>query len=430
MKTMFALLWVALIASGQSVRIGIVGDQTGSDDLTASYQMLERGITLLRGKKVDAVVHIGDLVESRRSPAEITEDFSRARRILDGLGQPWWLVAGDHDVNPAAFEQNSSDRSKEQLFRKLYGKQMTSELAQSFTVRDYHFILLNSLEFLHSDPRWGNVFLSRISDRQFQWLQADLEAHRRAKGIVVFVHHPLWYNAVGWQRVQELLRRYPVQAVVAGHFHYNQDEGFRDGIRFLVVGPTGATTYFRDASSGGAHHVTVLELSGKEARFEGFGLDGAFPGFQSRGEAERVQAVSMMLSEQYSFNTMNQPCWRGNALENRTIRLEKLGNPTDRPLEIEIGEPAKPFIWLEKAFSTELCRQRTGICPGARTWISNSSSIQMAPGPVWQAELASEGVSKPDFLEFSLTIKIPGDSGAPMQLKRPMKLPVPACKSR
>jgi hypothetical protein len=113
-------------------------------------------------------------------------------------------------------------------------------LWHSFDVGAYHFVALNSQERLDVDPRWGDVFLSGISNEQLAWLKGDMEAHRQAKGIVIFLYQPLGYNWAWWQPVQALLRSYPVRAVIAGHFRYDQDEGEIDNIRYFVMGATGA----------------------------------------------------------------------------------------------------------------------------------------------------------------------------------------------
>ena len=83
--------------------------------------------------------------------------------------------------------------------------------------------------------------MARISDEQLKWLDNDLKKHKNSKGIVVFLHQPLWYNWSAWKKVHEILRKYRVMTVIAGHFHYNQDEGYLDGIRYIIVGATGGT---------------------------------------------------------------------------------------------------------------------------------------------------------------------------------------------
>jgi 3',5'-cyclic AMP phosphodiesterase CpdA len=224
------------------IRIGIIGDQTFSTDIQASYGVLQQGVSVLSGQSIDVALHVGDLVESTLSPGEVTALFGQATGILDQLQAPWYLTAGDHDVSPPVFQQDSPDRSREQLFQQLYGARVPAFAVHpwySFDMRGFHFISLYSFEALDSDSRFGNIFLSQVYDDQFRFLQTDLAAHADARAIIVWVHQPLWYHTSGWKRVHELLRKYPVAAVISGHFHYNQDVGVIDGIHYYTVGGHG-----------------------------------------------------------------------------------------------------------------------------------------------------------------------------------------------
>jgi len=104
------------------------------------------------------------------------------------------LTPGEHDVNPKGFEPASNNRSIETLFQQEYEKRndlLKEHLYYSFDVGDYHFIALYSHDNLHVDPRWGNSFLSRVSEKQLDWLAKDLEKNKHRAGIVVFTHHPM-----------------------------------------------------------------------------------------------------------------------------------------------------------------------------------------------------------------------------------------------
>src|SRR5437763_11885872 len=52
-----------------AIRIGIIGDQTFSPDIQASYGVLQQGVDVLAGQHLDVVLHVGDLVESTLPPA-------------------------------------------------------------------------------------------------------------------------------------------------------------------------------------------------------------------------------------------------------------------------------------------------------------------------------------------------------------------------
>src|SRR5689334_5270178 len=59
------------------IRIGLIGDQTFSTDIQASYGVLQQGVSLLSGKPIDVVLHAGDLTESSNSPAVETALFNQ-----------------------------------------------------------------------------------------------------------------------------------------------------------------------------------------------------------------------------------------------------------------------------------------------------------------------------------------------------------------
>lgn len=291
--------------------LGIVGDQSASHDLDASYAILERGVEVLAARRPDVVLHVGDLIESTLPPDQVRMRFDQAAGLLDRLGVPWYLTAGDHDVSPPGFEQSSADRSREKLFQELYGERFPAfrtQLYYSFDVRGgFHIIALYSHQALRADPRWGNIFLARIRDDQLAWLERDLRAHRRARAIIVFLHQPLWYHWSGWRRVHALLRQYPVAAVLAGHFHYDQDDGEIDGIRYMIVGATGGITKLGSRDAGDLHHVTLLRVAGpRQVQAELLPVAGGGPlALTPREDMDRVQALHVQLGNLWDFAANN-----------------------------------------------------------------------------------------------------------------------------
>src|SRR6266566_4264618 len=174
-------------AAPPHIKIGLIGDQTFSTNLQTSYGVLQQGVSVLSGQPIDIALHMGDLVESSLSPGQITANFNQATAILDQLPVPWYLTAGDHDVNPPAFQQDSADRSREQLFQQLYGARIPAFAVHpwySFDFHGFHFISLYSFAALWSDSRFGNIFLSQVYDDQFTFLQNDLAAHANANAII------------------------------------------------------------------------------------------------------------------------------------------------------------------------------------------------------------------------------------------------------
>ena len=378
----------------QSIRVGVIGDQTYSNDLDASYETLRKAVEILRRQNVAVVLHTGDLIESTRSETQIRGDFQRSTSILDSLQRPWHLTPGDHDVNAAPFKQDSSDRSREGLYRDLYRvrePELTDSLDHSFNVGSYHFIALNSQRHLHADPRWGNVFLAQITDEQVRWLTRDLDANRRARAVVVFLHQPLWYNWGGWTRVHELLRKYRVAAVIAGHFHYSQDEGTLDGIRYVVAGAAGGNTKNSNPRGATSPQVMVVNLNGRNASFQALSIDdGTAVPLVPRQAMDRLQALDIAAG-QVELGGEGQVCVPAK------LSISTIGNPIDVPIRVHI-EPAGPgYLLRNSQFTRERCLSvSNGDCvlrPSDRVAFSNTSSVQIdnrsAAQPLWTTEIAS-----------------------------------------
>lgn len=407
---LFLLLLVspfADLAAQTKLKVGIIGDQSLTSNLQQSYQVLEKGVEILAKENVSCALHTGDLLESGVAPADYRAQFAQATGILDKLGRPWHLTPGDHDVNPPLpWVPDSRDRSREELYRELYRQReprLTTTLNHSFDVNGYHFIALNSQEHLDTDPRWGVVFFDRISPQQFDWLKDDLAKHRNARGIIVFLHQPMWYFWSNWKPVHELLRQYPVLAVIAGHFHYNQDEGKLDNIRYVVVGATGADVKSGSRNAGNLQHVTVMTITGREVDFRLIPVDGSTPlKFTPRADMDRVQAVASALGGLFDFNKQNSICLKDNQLfTNQTgpakLLLVPIGNPLELVTTVSIELLGNKLSLLNPHFVTGACEQITanGACilaPGARIESSNTSSVVLNDHyvplpPLWESGL-------------------------------------------
>ncbi|MBZ5525468.1 MAG: metallophosphoesterase [Acidobacteriia bacterium] len=300
------------LVHAQDLRIGVIGDQTLAPASGNQYEILKAGVAALNRENPDIVLHTGDLLEGLGpdyvhpvSSEVYTAAFHSATGILNGLSRPWRLTAGDHDVNPPF--GSPGDDSIRRLFQTLYAP-AREHLYYSFDFHGYHFVALSSQESPNADPRWGVVFRSHISPEQLEWLKSDLRRHAgRAHGTVVFLHQPLWYQWADWAPVHDLLRKAGVAAVIAGHFHYNQDEGELDGIRYVVVGATGAVTKSGSAEAGDLQHVTVIRIHGHQVR--GLNLiplrNEGVHSFSSRRDMDRIQALAVNLGNYFNDTGMN-----------------------------------------------------------------------------------------------------------------------------
>lgn len=425
------------------IKIGLIGDQTFSTDIQASYRVLQQGVGVLSGQPIDVVLHVGDLTESSNTPAVETGLFNQATGILDQLPVPWFLTAGDHDVNPPVFQQDSPDRSREQLFMQLYGQRVPAFAVHpwySFDVKGYHFISLYSFGALFSDSRFGNIFLSQVFDDQFAFLQQDLEAHSDAKAIIVWVHQPLWYHVSGWKRVHELLRKFPVAAVISGHFHYSQDVGVLDGIHYITMGATGGFKKNGSRQAGDVDLVAVLTVNGpKQVNLNLLPLDNQPLLLTPRVDMDRVQALDVQLGNFFDFSQVNpvfnkngqlvSDCTSGNPA---VIQIAEIGDPIDLPLDTQITLQTPGVSLSSPHFAAGVCQQ---VISGTecvlkrtiRTFVSNYSSVDTDTfdGPLWSSGLsgaASPGTS----LNFNIKTTFTGASGQ-LFLQTTASTPVQAC---
>jgi 3',5'-cyclic AMP phosphodiesterase CpdA len=417
------------------LRVGIIGDQTGATDIQEAYSILQEGVNQLSNLPLDVVIHVGDLLESREPVNVYTSLFTQGTSILDQLHTPWFMTPGDHDVNPPVFQQNSDDRSKEMLFQALYSTrvpQVEDHLYYSFDVNGYHFVSLYSHEHLHVDPRWGNVFLAQISEEQREWLAQDLNDNRDAKAIVVFLHQPLWYNWSSWKRVHDILRQHSVAAVIAGHFHYNQNEGKIDGIRYVVVGATGGNIKQAGANSGGSHHVTLMDLktfhrphSNKNKhriKFKLLPIGNTEPqSLTPRRDMDRIQVIDQMLGELWNFGSVNPVFLKDNQLvascetnEPATLKVASLGNPIDVSLRMEIDfESTETISTISAGFAPNVCEQVISdyeciVAPSTRIFVSNTSVVMVDSysGPVWESGLTLTGAPPPSGTPLNLSVRM------------------------
>jgi predicted MPP superfamily phosphohydrolase len=435
------------LADSQPIRIGVIGDQTFSTDIQASYRVLRQAVTTLSNQQIDLVLHVGDLVESSLSIPEVTALFNQATGILDQLPVPWWLTAGDHDVNPPAFQQDSPDHSREQLFQQLYGARVPAFKVHpwySFDMHGFHFISLYSFGALWSDSRFGNIFLSQIYDDQFNFLKNDLDAHRDARAIIVWLHQPLWYHVSGWKRVHELLRNYPVALVVSGHFHYNQDVGNIDGIRYLTVGATGGFKKVGSRQAGDVDHVSVVTVSGpQQVGVKLIALDNLPLNLTPRVDMDRVQSLDVQLGNFFDFAQVNPVFVKNGQLVNScastspaVIQITEIGDPIDLPLDVSIAfSSSPPGVSLSgPSFPPGTCLQVISgtecVLPrDSRTFIANYSSndINTFGPPLWTTGLATSGTPQPGtVLNFNVKTTFQGASGQ-LFLQTAVSTTVQAC---
>lgn len=225
--------------------VAIVGDRTGGEPSGLAF--LERAVYEINQLNPDFVMHTGDMVQGyTRDEKEWLRQHKEFMSYMDKLKVFWYPVAGNHDVFTAIWD--SSDQTYENLYKKHFGP-----LCYSFDYKNSHFVVMYTDEAMTGSPV--------ISDDQIDWLKADLEGSDKTNGFI-FMHKPVWRYNSNWDEVHNVLKGFPVRAVIAGHFHVYEKDVNRDGIQYYVMGATGGELYDSQELRGRFHHYNILRVEG------------------------------------------------------------------------------------------------------------------------------------------------------------------------
>ncbi|MEO3818288.1 PQQ-binding-like beta-propeller repeat protein [Plantactinospora sp. B24E8] len=144
-----------------------------------------------------AVLHCGDITDSG-SPEQIALYQST---IPAGLAARIRYTPGNHEFR--------WDVSAGETYHRAFGP-----TPRSFDIAGVHVVALDPAMLLQEPGHFGGPLLD--------WLERDLSRVGRHTPTVLFQHHPVgdtWYFADDQDRFLELVERYDVRAIFAGHVH-------------------------------------------------------------------------------------------------------------------------------------------------------------------------------------------------------------------
>jgi serine/threonine-protein phosphatase CPPED1 len=272
MKTRIALLLVIIIAivvpgSGQEpyyfvmltdTQLGLYASNNNSEQETANYEFAVATVNRLKPR---FVIVLGDLVNKSGDEAQIREYKRISGKIDPSI--PFYQVAGNHDVEPQPTPQTLA------FYREKFGPDY-----YSFREGPLYGIVLDSS--LMMDPK----LVFEEYENQKAWLEKELKTAKEsgASRIIVFQHHPYFMGKAdepdaAWtipaeyrKPMLELLKRYGVQYVFAGHTHKN-NAARDEALEVITIAPVGMP--FDKDDSG----ITIGAVtgSGVEYRYYSFG---------------------------------------------------------------------------------------------------------------------------------------------------------------
>lgn len=239
-------------------QFGMFTDNHGFAKETENF---EKAIASANRLKPAFVIVCGDLVNRTGDTAQIAE-YKRIAAKLDP-SIPLYNVAGNHDVSNTPTDESLAD------YRKNFGTDY-----YTFQSHNLYGIVLNSSLVYDSSKS------PQEAAKQDSWLHATLEGTKKLKNknIVVFEHIPWFINSPdeknGYFNIPietrkayiELLKKYGVKYVFAGHLHKNAI-GTDGNLTIVTTGPIGKPL---GKDSSGFRIVTV---NGDKFNYPYYNLD-------------------------------------------------------------------------------------------------------------------------------------------------------------
>ena len=216
-----------------------VGDPRGMKESvwkTIGWKAAKRCIEEINLLNPDFVIITGDLVFGQIYPGEYGREYEKCYRILERLQVPTFMCPGNHD----GYIQFGQDGFT--FWKKYFGP-----LNYTFSYGNASFIAVNSYDW----PRYARLAFSilalswggYISENQLKWIEKELSKSCAKLKIIMLHHNPLWNTShqslfgIGYAGREELLRmieRYKVNAVFAGHVHFD-DVTIRNDTIFITT---------------------------------------------------------------------------------------------------------------------------------------------------------------------------------------------------
>lgn len=199
-----------------------VGSATGEEDLRRTVHDINSD-TAIR-----FVLLSGDITEFGAD-----DELHIAKRILDSLNKPWYIIPGNHDANWSESGSNT--------FKKIFGSETFS-----FIYGGYLFLGTASGPNMRMSP-------GQIPRENIVWLDSTL-SHLKDKNIpIIYInHYPQDSSLNNWYEALDRLKQHNIQLILCGHGHSNHQLNF-EGIPAIM----GRSNLRAKKEAGGYNMVTI-----------------------------------------------------------------------------------------------------------------------------------------------------------------------------
>jgi len=161
-------------------------------------------------KGIDFILIDGDI-----SNLGDTASLKEAKRLLQNLKMPYYIVPGNHD-----FRWKVGDGSSD--FKRIFGDDKFI-----FTHNDFVFAGFPTVPLKKN----GNA---DIPECDIKWMKKQLKKAGKEAPVFVVTHYPLLDGDVDdWKKMTKVLKKFNVKAVLNGHYHRNVCLNY-DGIPGIV----------------------------------------------------------------------------------------------------------------------------------------------------------------------------------------------------
>jgi hypothetical protein len=249
----------------QPIRALLLGDRTGHPNDATFISVLRRAKWLAP----NLIISVGDLIRGYQPDAELADAQAEWRQVLGmirsvfGPDIPLFAAAGNHDV----WSEGSAA---------LFEKQIGHPVNFSFEMGAARVILFDTSRYYSE---------TQIPEESLDWLVKELSRARDCASRIVVTHRPLWALNPGGEYgdpLHDVLIAGNANWVISGHWHHTMYD-YRDGIRYLMVGPSGARPNRSDhpesgnfqqfgwlvVDNNGEIDISILDIGGVH-RFDAF----------------------------------------------------------------------------------------------------------------------------------------------------------------
>ena len=162
-------------------------------------------------------------------------EFHVAKRILDSLNKPWYIIPGNHDANWSESGTNS--------FKKIFGSETFK-----FKYGGYLFIGTVCGPNMRMSP-------GQVSRENVVWLDSTLTNLKDKNIPIIYVnHYPQDSSLNNWYEIIDMLKARNTQLIICGHGHANHVLNFEG-----IPGIMGRSNLRARNAVGGYNIVTIKD---------------------------------------------------------------------------------------------------------------------------------------------------------------------------